>query len=70
MVTFTALDKLVEDDKACGLIELTEERLSQGLTPPAEIYRVEYRRLIDWSKMPTWARPMDPELFAGCCHEG
>jgi hypothetical protein len=53
-----------------ALMKLAEERISQGLAPPPEIYRIEYRRSIDWSEYPTWARPVDPQIFDGCCHEG
>jgi hypothetical protein len=52
------------------LIKLAEQRMSQGLAPPPEIYRIEYRQLVDWLKFPDWARPIDPQLFEGCCHEG
>ena len=47
-----------------------EERLSQGLAPPAEIYHVQNRNKIDWARIPEWARPLDPDLFDGCVHEG
>jgi hypothetical protein len=53
-----------------ALIKLAEQRMRGGLAPPPEIYRIEYRRRIDWLKFPDWARPVDPELFDGCCHEG
>jgi hypothetical protein len=53
-----------------ALIKLAGERISQGLAPPPEIYRIEYRRYIDWSEFPTWAQPIDPQVFDGCCHEG
>ena len=53
-----------------ALIEQAEKCASQGLAPPPRIYRIEYRRRIDWSRFPTWARPVDPEIFDGCCHEG
>jgi hypothetical protein len=46
------------------------ERLRQGLAPPREIYEVQHRSHVDWSMLPDWARPMDPELFEGCAHEG
>jgi hypothetical protein len=45
------------------------ERLRQGLAPPREIYEVQNRCRIDWSKVPDWARPSEPELFEGA-HEG
>ena len=64
-------------DKVCpsavgddALIKLAEQRISQGLAPPREVYRVENRQRIDWLKFPGWARPVDPEVFVGCCHEG
>lgn len=46
------------------------ERLRQGLAPPREIYQLPYRDRLDWSELPDWARPSDPELFEGCGHEG
>jgi len=52
------------------LIRLAEQRMRNGLAPPPEIYRIENRRRIDWLRFPAWARPVDPELFDGCCHEG
>ncbi len=52
------------------LFELAKERMSRGLAPPPEIYRIKNRSLIDWSIFPSWARPLDPEVFDGCCHEG
>jgi hypothetical protein len=53
-----------------AVIRLAEQRVRQGLAPPPEVYRVEHRRRIDWLKFPSWARPVDPQLFDGCCHEG
>ena len=47
-----------------------DERLAKGLAPPAEIYLVQNRNKIDWSRIPIWAQPMDPEAFDGCVHEG
>jgi hypothetical protein len=52
------------------LIRRAEQRVRQGLAPPPEIYRIEYRRCVDWSNFPGWARPVDPQIFEGCCHEG
>jgi hypothetical protein len=52
------------------LIRLALERTRQGLSPPKQIYEAPYRDRIDWSKFPDWARPSDPELFEGSCHEG
>jgi hypothetical protein len=59
-----------KDSRGDRLTELAEWRMRRGLAPPPEIYRVEYRRRIDWLRFPAWARPVDPELFDGCCHEG
>jgi hypothetical protein len=59
--------RAVVDD---ALLKLADRRIRQGLAPPPEIYRIEYRRRIDWLQFPDWARPIDPELFDGCCHEG
>ena len=47
----------------------TLERLKSGLAPPREIYDVRNRGRIDWSKVPDWAKPPDPEMFEGG-HEG
>jgi hypothetical protein len=52
-----------------ALVKLAQQRMRQGFAPPSEIYRVEYRGRIDWLQFPDWARPVDPELFGGCCHE-
>jgi hypothetical protein len=53
-----------------GLQQLSVERVRQGLAPPKEIYQTPYRNRIDWSALPEWARPSDPELFEGSSHEG
>jgi hypothetical protein len=45
------------------------ERLRKGLAPPREIYEVQNRGRLDWSSVPDWARPSDPDLFEGA-HEG
>ena len=52
------------------LLEVATARLQQGLAPPRELYLVQNRHRIPWSQLPGWARPSDPELFDGCCHEG
>ncbi len=52
------------------IIALAIERVKQGLSPPAEIYRVDYRDHIDWSQFPSWARCSNPDMFDGSCHEG
>ncbi|MEQ8785200.1 MAG: hypothetical protein RIC55_02840 [Pirellulaceae bacterium] len=56
--------------RAANLPQRVSERLAQGLAPPPEAYLVENRRHIDWSQVPEWARPIDPEMFEGCSHEG
>jgi len=53
-----------------ALVELAMARIENGFAPPPEIYRIENRRCIDWSKFPQWARPVDPEMFDNTCHEG
>jgi hypothetical protein len=45
------------------------ERLRHGFAPPRNIYDVQNRARIDWTQVPDWARPSDPELFGGP-HEG
>jgi len=52
------------------LIERAKSRMARGLAPPAEIYRIQYRSRINWALFPGWARPVDPDMFDGCCHEG
>lgn len=52
------------------LIHRAVARVKQGFSPPAEIYRVEYRDDVDWSQFPSWAQRTSPEMFDGCCHEG
>lgn len=51
------------------LEKMATERLRRGLAPPREIYDVQNRGRIDWSMVPDWARPVDPEVFEGG-HEG
>jgi hypothetical protein len=53
-----------------AILQLAQQRIEQGLAPPAELYRVELRGRVDWRNFPVWARPSDPEMFDGCCHEG
>ena len=72
MIQFSTSSEAVglESVRGKALLKLAEERVGQGLAPPPEIYRIEYRRWIDWSEFPTWAQPIDPQVFDGCCHEG
>jgi hypothetical protein len=53
-----------------GLLALAMERMKKGLPPPREAYLAPYRDQIDWTAFPEWARPIDPEAFEGCSHEG
>ncbi len=53
-----------------SLMRRVHERVSRGLAPPREIYQVQNRGKVDWSKVPEWARPIDPDMFEGCGHEG
>src|SRR5215831_13812256 len=55
---------------ASSLEERARQRMRQGLAPPREIYNIRNRDRVDWSILPAWARPSDPELFEGCAHEG
>lgn len=55
---------------AANLLRTALSRVRAGFAPPAEIYRAEYRRLVDWSQFPLWARWIDPENYTGSCHEG
>jgi hypothetical protein len=50
--------------------ERARQRTRQGLAPSREIYDVLNRDQVDWSTLPEWARPSDPDLFEGCVHEG
>lgn len=52
-----------------NLAKAAAERLKEGLAPPREIYDVRNRGRIDWSTVPDWAKPVDPEMFEGS-HEG
>ncbi len=63
----TAADRL---ESTAQLIETALHRVRRGFAPPAEIYRAEYRNQVDWSQFPLWARSLDPDIFAGGCHEG
>ncbi len=67
----TAERPRADNQQSCQqLLRQAEARVRQGLAPPPEIYRLRRREQIDWSAFPSWARPVDPELFDGCCHEG
>jgi hypothetical protein len=57
-------------DEFRKLEALAVERARRGLPPPRELYRAPYRDRVDWSRLPEWARPVDPEVFEGCGHEG
>jgi hypothetical protein len=59
-----------KEDQWDRLVRLAEQRMHRGLAPPTEIYRIENRQRVDWQKFPVWARPVDPQVFDGCCHEG
>jgi hypothetical protein len=63
-------DKPAIASEAKKLERLAVERVSQGLSPPREVYQVPFRSQIDWTRFPDWARPSDPELFEGAVHEG
>ena len=55
---------------ASSLEERGRQRTRQGLAPPRELYDIRNRDRVDWSTLPEWARPSDPDLFEGCAHEG
>ncbi len=57
-------------DEFHRLQSLALERARKGLALPREIYQLPYRARIDWSLLPEWARPVDPEVFEGSGHEG
>jgi hypothetical protein len=54
---------------AGDLKTLAMQRMQSGFAPPREIYDAQNRGQIDWSSVPDWARPIDPEMFEGG-HEG
>lgn len=70
MVTKTGADQDTRGSTEQNLVQLAREQLDQGLSPPPELYQVQNRNRVPWSQFPIWARPSDPELFDGCCHEG
>lgn len=70
MVTQARRDQERRHEDSHDLLEVAEARLDQGLSPPRELYLVQNRNRIRWMDFPIWARPSDPELFDGCCHEG
>ena len=68
-------DKSIGKESRCSdsgeaLIELAQGRIGQGLSPRPDIYRIKFRKRIDWWDFPVWDRPVDPEIFDHCCHEG
>ena len=52
------------------VIQFAKDRMKQGLAPPREVYRIEYRHSIDWAEYPTWAHPVDPELTKAVVTKG
>src|SRR5262249_23036251 len=56
--------------EAEDLARRAADRMGKGLAPPPEVYQAPWRSRLDWSKFPEWARPTDPDLFEGSCHEG
>jgi hypothetical protein len=59
-----------ESDPVEKLQQAAAECLEKGQPPPRVVYEAQNRNRIDWTKMPEWARPADPELFEGAGHEG
>jgi hypothetical protein len=59
-----------QSDTPQTLEERAIARMHRGLPPPREVYDVQNRARVDWTSAPDWARPVDPELFEGCGHEG
>ena len=64
------VDQTAAAQAASSLEERARLRTLQGLAPPREIYDIRNPSMVDWSAFPDWARPLDPELFEGCSHEG
>jgi hypothetical protein len=52
------------------LVTVAMKRMKMGFAPAREIYEAPHRDRVDWSQFPDWARPVDPEVFEGCSHEG
>ena len=52
------------------IAEPARQPMRQGLAPPREIYDIRNRDRVDWSALPEWAMPPDPDLFEGCAHQG
>jgi hypothetical protein len=64
------LSSPAEKEKSPASLEkVAAERLKEGFAPPREIYDIRNRGRIDWSGVPDWAKPVDPEIFEGG-HEG
>src|SRR5262245_35660991 len=63
-------DRTAVAQAASSLEERAHQRTRQGLAPPREIYDIRNRAQVDWSTLPDWAMPPDPDIFEGCVHEG
>ncbi|MFV2068134.1 MAG: hypothetical protein ACC645_14260 [Pirellulales bacterium] len=59
-----------ESDRISAMVVEAQARMRNGFPPPREIYQVQNRGKIDWTVFPDWARPVSPELYDGCSHEG
>ena len=59
-----------ESDRISALVVEAQARMRDGFPPPREIYQIQNRGKIDWTVFPDWARPVSPELYDGCSHEG
>jgi hypothetical protein len=57
-------------ERGGNLEEAAVECVERGLPPPRAVYEVQNRNRIDWTRLPEWARPADPDLFEGASHEG
>jgi len=57
-------------DRISALVAEAQARMRDGFPPPRAIYQVQNRGKIDWALFPDWARPVSPELYDGCSHEG
>ncbi|HMF15034.1 MAG TPA: hypothetical protein VKE94_22110 [Gemmataceae bacterium] len=58
-------------ERAASSLEVrARQRTRQGLAPPRELYDIRNRNRVDWSTLPEWAMPPDPDIFEGCAHEG
>ncbi len=52
------------------IILVTGATGNTGSSVVEQLLQRGYRHSIDWARFPSWAQPVDPQLYEGCCHEG